>query len=128
MNENEETNFIAYEPCPECQRNGYDTTGDNLARYSDGHGFCFSCKYYQHNDELKQEEVKQVNTNMIKGEYTSLTKRKIDEVTCKVFARGVPLEDGWARQAVLACVEARAQHSSVEIFSRTQLLRVVRGA
>ena len=85
MNENEETNFIAYEPCPECQRNGYDTTGDNLARYSDGHGFCFSCKHYQHSDELKQEEVKQVNTNMIKGEYTSLTKRKIDEVTCKVF-------------------------------------------
>ena len=85
MNENEETNFIAYEPCPECQRNGYDTTGDNLARYSDGHGFCFSCKHYEHSDELKQQEVKQVNTNMIKGEYTSLTKRKIDEVTCKVF-------------------------------------------
>ena len=26
-----------------------------------------------------------MNTNMIKGEYTSLIKRKIDEVTCKVF-------------------------------------------
>ncbi len=84
MNENEEADFIAYEPCPECQSNGYDTTGDNLARYSDGHGYCFSCKFYQHSDELKQE-VKQVNTNMIKGEYTSLIKRKIDEVTCKVF-------------------------------------------
>ena len=84
MNETNETDFIAYEACPKCQSNGNDTAGDNLARYSDGHAFCFSCKFYQHSNDLK-EEVKQVNTDLITGEYTSLAKRKIDETTCKVF-------------------------------------------
>ena len=36
-----ETNseFIKHEPCPQCQ------SRNNLARYSDGHGWCFGCGY-----------------------------------------------------------------------------------
>lgn len=31
--------------CPKCASRGLDKSGDNLAVYSDGHAFCFSCNY-----------------------------------------------------------------------------------
>jgi len=34
------------EPCPECRKRGQDTRGDNLVCFSDGHRYCFACKYY----------------------------------------------------------------------------------
>ena len=34
-----------HEPCPRCQSNGHDRSGDNLAVYSDGHKHCFRCGY-----------------------------------------------------------------------------------
>lgn len=36
---------LNHEPCPRCQNNGHDRTGDNLAVYSDGHKHCFRCGY-----------------------------------------------------------------------------------
>ena len=36
--------FIRHEPCPKCG------SKDNLARYTDGHGYCFGCEYYEHPD------------------------------------------------------------------------------
>jgi len=33
--------FLRHEACPKCGG------GDPLARYSDGHGYCFSCGYYE---------------------------------------------------------------------------------
>lgn len=37
---------VRYEPCPKCRENGKDRRGDNLARYSDGGGHCFSCGHH----------------------------------------------------------------------------------
>lgn len=37
---NNESRFLAHEPCPECG------SRDNLGVYSDGHKFCFGCGYY----------------------------------------------------------------------------------
>ena len=86
MNEtNEEATFLNYEQCPECKSNHRDNTGDNLARYSDGHGYCFSCHYFENSEEEVNKEFKKAGGNMITGEYTSLAKRKIDEQTCKHF-------------------------------------------
>lgn len=39
--------FLKYEPCPKCVRSGRDRAGDNLGRYSDGSGHCFSCGYHE---------------------------------------------------------------------------------
>jgi twinkle protein len=36
-----DSDFIAKEPCPKCG------SRDNLARYSDGHGYCFGCHHYE---------------------------------------------------------------------------------
>lgn len=40
--------FLRYEACPRCRSNGHDNRGDNLGRYSDGSGHCFSCGYHEH--------------------------------------------------------------------------------
>jgi hypothetical protein len=39
--------FVGYEPCPKCTRMGRDSRGDNLGRYADGGGHCFSCQYHE---------------------------------------------------------------------------------
>ncbi len=39
---------VGYEACPRCRSNGRDNRGDNLARYGDGSGHCFSCGYHEH--------------------------------------------------------------------------------
>ncbi|MGW8177207.1 MAG: DnaB-like helicase C-terminal domain-containing protein [bacterium] len=40
-----EANFLHHEPCPNCG------SRDNLARYDDGHGWCFGCQYYEPGEE-----------------------------------------------------------------------------
>ena len=58
MNEtNEEATFLNYEQCPECRTNHRDNAGDNLARYSDGHGYCFSCQYFEKSEEELKTEL-----------------------------------------------------------------------
>ena len=82
---NEEATFLNYEQCPECRSRNRDNTGDNLARYSDGHGFCFSCHHFEKSEEEINKEFPKARGNMITGEYISLVKRKIDKQTCKHF-------------------------------------------
>jgi len=59
--------FVRHEPCPNCG------SRDNLARYSDGHAWCFGCKYLElpsgisyirsslYNNNNKEKEHKDVN-------------------------------------------------------------------
>ena len=42
-----ESVFLRHEPCPACREHGLDLDGDNLARYSDGHGYCHACGHYE---------------------------------------------------------------------------------
>ena len=44
--------FVGHEPCPACRKRGKDVAGDNLARYSDGAAFCFSCGYKERKSRL----------------------------------------------------------------------------
>lgn len=39
--------FLRHEPCPKCREVGNDRSGNNLARYSNGSAFCFSCGYLE---------------------------------------------------------------------------------
>lgn len=53
---------IKTEQCPKCAELGKDNSQDNLAVYSDGHKFCYSCKYSAFPNgiekfKLSQEEV-----------------------------------------------------------------------
>ena len=40
----DDSTFLFKEPCPACG------SRDNLARYSDGHAFCFGCEHYEPGD------------------------------------------------------------------------------
>ena len=70
--------FLRHEPCPKCG------SKDNLARYSDGHAYCFGCEYYEHADGQERQPVEKPKVaNLIKYEIKHLKQRKIDEDTCK---------------------------------------------
>ena len=74
--------FVRHEPCPSCG------SKDNLARYSDGHGFCFGCEYYEHGDEnMEGEKLLQTTSKPI-------TKRKLTQVTTNHFGYGVGSDGG----------------------------------
>ena len=50
-----QSNFVRHEPCPNCN------SRDNLARYSDGHAYCFGCEYREpavgETNEFKNEKI-----------------------------------------------------------------------
>ncbi len=78
---NEDSTFVTHSPCPECG------SRDNLAVYSDGHGYCFGCGYYKSADNTTviKKETKKVTDLICEKEFKYLTKRKIDEETCRKF-------------------------------------------
>ena len=74
-----DSEFIAHEPCPACG------SGDNLARYSDGHGYCFGCGYYEHGDARPSHKKVKMSGDLIQGEFMALTSRGLSEETCRHF-------------------------------------------
>jgi twinkle protein len=49
--------FVSRERCPKCAESGQDRSGDNLAVFSDGHKFCFSCNYFIGSGNKEFEEL-----------------------------------------------------------------------
>lgn len=56
-----EADFLRKESCPKCG------SKDNLARYSDGHGYCFGCHYYEHGDNSEMEHTEEQAPSKSKG-------------------------------------------------------------
>ena len=85
--------FLRHEPCPSCG------SKDNLARFDDGHGFCFGCKYYESGNNNQGapsmtryksiEIVTSKEMRLIDVEFVGLPARSLDENTCKVWEYGV---------------------------------------
>ena len=71
------TEFLRHEPCPNC------SSKDNLARYTDGHAYCFGCEYYEHGDGTSSIKEARKVTGLIEYEISHLAKRGIDVETCK---------------------------------------------
>ncbi len=91
--ENGSSNLVGHEPCPECG------SKDNLARYDDGHAYCFgiNCDYRESSNTSVNNETrpKKKNTTLIqRGEFKDLTKRKISEKTCRFFSYSVGSYNG----------------------------------
>lgn len=78
-----DSEFVAKESCPQCG------SRDNLARYSDGHGFCFGCNHWEPGDNNVQQPSaqrgKMSNKDLLAGEVRALIKRGITEETCRHF-------------------------------------------
>ena len=75
-----ESEFLNHEPCPSCG------SSDALARYTDGHGHCFSCLYYEHGDDTPTTITKTHTTLMdFTGDFVPLKGRNLREETLKKF-------------------------------------------
>ncbi len=75
--------------CPRCAEEGRDTSQDNLATYTDGHSYCFSCGYYE---KGKYDNMKKVTDTTVQktfkaynGQAEALPHRRIMEHTCRKF-------------------------------------------
>ena len=79
--------FLRHEPCPNCG------SKDNLARYTDGHAYCFGCDHYEHSSSTEVKETYKV-TDLIEYEVVPLLRRGIDEETCKKWRYGVGTFNG----------------------------------
>lgn len=82
------------EPCPDCG------SRDNLARYSDGHGYCFGCGYHEQgtggdiNARATREGRLKVLGDFIQGACRPLPKRGISLETCQKFNYQVGVYNG----------------------------------
>ena len=79
VNMNEESEFVAHEPCSNCG------SSDANSVYSDGHKFCFSCNTYTPAEDwththTRMNNDKQTNVRFL-GEAEALRKRGISEAT-----------------------------------------------
>ena len=75
----ETSSYLTHEPCPACG------SRNNLARYDDGHGFCFGCGHYEHGDGTIQPKQKSRMTYALKGQPEPLPKRRISEEVCRKY-------------------------------------------
>ena len=69
---------------------GFDIVHDKLARYSDGHGYCFACGLFERgNGETHKPQPtgggRVAGELLPLGELSSLPRRKITEETCRKF-------------------------------------------
>lgn len=96
-----DSTFVRHEPCQKCG------SRDNLARFSDGHGFCFGCRNYEPGTEsVAVTPSPKVPTTMIDYEPQPLTKRNITEETCRLFKYGISTYNGKPVQVATYCDEA----------------------
>ena len=72
--------FLRHEPCPSCG------SSDALARYTDGHGHCFSCLYYEHGDDTAPPTTI-TNKRLMEftGDFVPLKGRNLREETLRKF-------------------------------------------
>ena len=75
----ETSNFVTHEPCPTCG------SRNNLARYNDGHGFCFGCGHWEPGEFNVVQPQKQRMTFPLKGQPEPLPKRGISEEVCQKY-------------------------------------------
>ena len=82
--------FLQHEPCPKCG------SKDNLARFDDGHGFCFGCKYYEKGEHSVQQEDSSPSNgqSMIEVQFLDIPKRNIYADTCRRWGYGVGYHNG----------------------------------
>jgi twinkle protein len=76
------SNLVRHEPCPSCG------SRNNLARYTDGHGWCFGCGHYESGDTMGTSVAKEqggVLSNLSTGTVTAIPNRRLDEDTCRLF-------------------------------------------
>lgn len=90
----DESSFLRKEPCPECG------SRDNLARYTDGHGYCFGCGHREPatGEQPSIRKEKTISSSDLvsysEAHVEALVARLIDEDTCRKFGVRVGKHNG----------------------------------
>jgi twinkle protein len=84
MTEHQESQLVGREACPKCG------SSDNLARYSDGHAYCFGagCGYYEPPEGEARTSTKDdapISEDLLPGSVMPLSKRRLTADTCALF-------------------------------------------
>ena len=74
----QESNFLKHEACPKCK------SKDNLARYDDGHAYCYSCEARDYFGNTKRKE-----NNIVELQTATKLDINLDMTIC-----GLPEGDG----------------------------------
>lgn len=89
MKETPPSKFVRHEPCPKC------SSRDNLARFSDGHGYCFGCGYFEPSKEKNYMiSGDTTESQLLSVEYNPLNKRGITQETCLFWKYGTGSYNG----------------------------------
>lgn len=123
--ESNDSSFVAHEPCPSCG------SRNNLARYSDGHAYCFGCgRYEKGHMEEHEEPTRSTVSRLLSIEHTELSKRKLTAETCRFWNYGVSQYNGQAIQVANYCDEGgvpvaqkiRFQNKDFRIIGNSDLM------
>ena len=82
---NEDSYVVARDQCPKCAAEGHDNSEDNLAKYSDGHSYCYRCKYYEKGDKVITVRKTMGEWKPLYGESTDLPERRLNQDTLRKF-------------------------------------------
>ena len=88
MNNEQDSEFIKHMPCTSC------SSSDGMALYSDGHTHCFVCNTTvgNNNDTTISKDV--YFGDLLQGQATALSKRKLSLETCKKWNYKLAEVDG----------------------------------
>lgn len=94
--------YVSKEPCPSCG------SRDNLARYDDGHGYCFGCGYYDHPSGTSAPVISKADPELIQQlTYTGLKSRALTEASCRLWGYSTSTMSGKPVQVATYYNEAR---------------------
>lgn len=106
LGEGLDSSFVRHEPCPSCG------SKDNLARYSDGHGWCFGCGHYDTGRDLNGDRHRRLDNNgngrmsdLLDVVHVDLPKRKLTAASCEFWGYGVSTYSGNPVQVATYCDE-----------------------
>lgn len=88
MTEHDDSHVVGREACPKCG------SSDNLARYSDGHAYCFGagCAYFEPPEDTNRERVddnRTVPDALLFIEIGDRPARKLTAETCRRYSYGI---------------------------------------
>lgn len=83
-----DSQFVRHEPCPKCG------SSNNLARYSDGHAYCFGCEHREppdgeemnNNHAPREDREERPVGGIVPGSFIALNKRGITADTCRFWS------------------------------------------
>jgi twinkle protein len=85
------SSLVSKGPCPNCP------SSDAYALYDDGHGHCFSCGVTVQSDEsfTKREQKGKMDNALLTGlTFRDLSRRGVDESTCRYYGYGIAEDRG----------------------------------